>query len=132
MKKDDEARKWQQTLTNIVGKLQEPIHDVGKGLTLKGQLDATSLTLAYQVRLQAGTQYDIAMSSANGKALAPSLALTDGENNVLAEAGNPDGEPGARITYRVLRTAVYRIRATSANAGQGAFTLTVTEKKEGK
>jgi tetratricopeptide (TPR) repeat protein len=132
MKRDDEARKWQQTLSNIVGTLQEPIHDVGKGLTLKNQLDTTTKTLAYQVRLQAGTQYLIAMSSADGKALAPSVVLTDEENDVLAEAGNPGSEPSARITYRVLRTAVYRIRATSANEGQGPFTLVVQEKKEAK
>jgi non-specific serine/threonine protein kinase/serine/threonine-protein kinase len=130
MKKDDEARKWQQTLANIVGKLQGPIHDVGKGLTLKNQLDSATKTLAYQVRLQAGTQYVIAMSSADAKALAPSVVLTDENNNVLAEAGNPCGKPGARITYRVLQTAVYRIRATSANEGQGAFTLRVAQKKE--
>jgi hypothetical protein len=132
MKKDDEARKWQQTLSNIVGKLQEPIHEVGKGLTLKNQLDSTTKTLAYQVRLQAGTQYAIAMSSADGKTLAPSVALTDEENNVLAEAGNTGGKPSTRLTYRVLRTAVYRIRATSANDGQGAFTLRVAEITEGK
>jgi hypothetical protein len=84
------------------------------------------------VRLQAGTQYVIAMSSANGKALAPSVALTDEENSVLVEAGTSRGEPGARITYRALRTAVYRNRATSANDGQGAFTLRVEEKKEEK
>jgi hypothetical protein len=132
MKRDDEARKWQQTLTNIVGQLQEPIHDVGKGLTLRNQLDATTKTLAYQVRLQAGRQYVIAMSSADGKALAPSVALTDEENNVLAEAGNPRGEASARMSYCVLRAAVYRIRATSANDGQGAFTLTVAEKREEK
>jgi hypothetical protein len=127
-KKDDEARKWQQTLTNIVGKLQEPVHDVGKGLTLKSQLDATTKTLAYQVRLQAGTLYVIAMSSADGKALAPSLALTDEENMVLAVSGQSGVD--ARITYRALRTAVYRIRTTSANDGQGAFTLTVEKKEE--
>jgi serine/threonine protein kinase/DNA-binding SARP family transcriptional activator len=130
MKKDDAARKWQQTLTNIVGKLQEPIHDVGKGLTLKNHLDTTTKTLAYQVRLQAGTQYVIAMSSADGKALAPSLALTDEENNVLAESGQSGGD--ARVIYRALRTSVYRIRATSANDDQGAFTLTVARKKEEK
>jgi tetratricopeptide (TPR) repeat protein len=128
MKKDDEARKWQQALTNIVGKLQEPIHDVGKGLTLKNQLDATTKALAYQVRLQAGMQYVITMSSTDGKALIPSIALTDEENNVFAESSPSGGE--ARITYRALRTAVYRIRATSANDGQGAFTLTVETKEK--
>jgi hypothetical protein len=132
MKKDDDVRKWQQRLTHIVGQLQEPIHDVGTGLTLKNQLDAMTKTLTYQVRLQAGTQYVIAMRSADGKALAPSLALTDEENNVLAEALNSDSKPSARITYRVLRTAVYRIRTTSANDGQGAFTLTVAQKKDEK
>ncbi len=128
MKRDDEARKWQQTLTDIVGRLQEPIHDVGKGLTLKNQLDARALTLTYQVRLQAGMQYVIVMTSADGMALAPSVVLTDEENNVLAESRPSGGD--ARISYRVPRTAVYRIRATSANDGQGAFTLTVGEKRE--
>jgi hypothetical protein len=69
------------------------------------------------------------MSSADGEALAPSLALTDEENNALAESENPGGEGSARLTYRALRSAVYCIRATSANEGQGAFTLTVGEKK---
>jgi hypothetical protein len=111
-----------------VGELQEPIHDVGKGLTLNGQLDATTTTLSCKVRLQAGTLYVIEMSSADVKALASSMALTNEVNNVLAESGQFGGD--ARIVYRVLRSAVYHIRDSSANAGEGALTLTVTEKME--
>jgi tetratricopeptide (TPR) repeat protein/tRNA A-37 threonylcarbamoyl transferase component Bud32 len=130
MKKDDEASKWQQTFTNIVGKLQEPIHEVGMGLTLKGQLDATTKALAYQVRLQAGTQYVITVSRADGKALAPWTVLTDEENIVRAECVRSGSD--TRITYRAPRAAVYRVRASSANDNQRAFTLTVEEKKEEK
>jgi hypothetical protein len=128
LKKDDEANRWQETLTAIVGKLEGPIHDVGAGLTLKSQLNGKTKTLTYQVRLAAGKTYVIVMTSSAAKALEPYLLLTDEENNVLAEDDSAGGNRNARVVFRVPGTAVYRLRCTSFAGEQGAFTLSVREK----
>ncbi|HMF11829.1 MAG TPA: tetratricopeptide repeat protein [Gemmataceae bacterium] len=108
-----------------VGSVQE----VGAGLKLQGKLDAQTVVLVYEVKLSAGKTYIIDMVSPNQKALDPYLMLKDADGEHLAE--DDDGGEGlnARIIFTSARDRVYRIHATSFNAGRGAFTLTVREKK---
>jgi hypothetical protein len=125
----EEATKWRAIREREEGTRIGSVQDVGDGLKLHGKLDAQTATLVYEVRLTAGKTCVIDMVSPDQKALDPYLILKDAEGKLLAE--DDDGGDGlnARITYRVLRDGVYRIHATSFNAGRGAFTLTVREKK---
>jgi hypothetical protein len=104
------------------------VHEVGAGLEVKGQLDATTPALAYRVKLLAGKTYVIDMVSPDQKALDPFLALSDAAGKKLAE--DDDGGDGlnARIVYRAEQGGVFHIRATTFNGGSGAFTLTVRER----
>jgi serine/threonine protein kinase len=122
-----EAGKWRQEQERYLGKVVGPVHEVGTGLQLQGQLDAQTPTLAYQVKLVAGKTYVIDMISPDPKALDPYLFLLDAAGKKLAEDDDSGGGLNARIIFRVEQDGVFRILATSFNAGQGAFTLTVRE-----
>ncbi len=119
----------QKQAEQATGKLAGPVHEVGKGLRLQGQLDAQTPALLYQVKLLAGKTYDIHMVSPDTKALDPYLFLYDAAGKQLAE--NDDIAPdnlNARIVFRAPQDDTYRIEASSfRNAGRGAFTLTVRE-----
>lgn len=97
---------------------------VGKGLELTGKQDGQITALVYQVKLSAGKTYVTDMTSPNPTALDPILVLKDAAGKTLAE---DDGGLNARITFRADKDGVYRIQATSFNAGIGEFTLTVRE-----
>jgi serine/threonine protein kinase len=127
--KTDDAAKWRAILEQHEGTLVGPVHDIGDGLKLHGKLDAQSPTLVYQVKFSAGKTYVIDMISPDQKALDPFLVLKDADGQQVAEDDDSGGGLNARIIYRALRDGVYRIHATSFNAGSGAFTLTVREKK---
>jgi hypothetical protein len=109
------------------GKLLGPVHEVGKGLRLQGQLDAKTPAILYQVKFAAGKTYVIDMVSPDQKALDPYLFLFDAAGKQLAEDDDGGGGLNARIVFRAAKDGTYRIRATSCNAGRGAFTLTVRE-----
>jgi hypothetical protein len=125
--KKDEAAKWRKTLEGQVGKVIGPVHEVGNGLELRGQLDKQPPTLVYQVKLAAGKTYVIDMVSPDQKALDPYLVLTDAVGKKLAE--DDDGGDGlnARIIFRAAQPGTYRIHATTFDAGVSPFTLTVRE-----
>jgi serine/threonine-protein kinase len=127
-------RKKAEALGGQAGKVVGPIHEVGPGLKLRGQLDGPTPALVYQVKLAAGKTYVIDMVSPNPKALDPYLVLTDDAGKKLAEDDDSGGGLNARIIFRVPQDGTYRIRATSFNGGRGDFTLSVREQsqKEGK
>jgi serine/threonine protein kinase len=127
--KTDDAAKWRDVLQQHEGTLVGPVHDVGDGLTREGKLDGKTATLVYQVKLNAGKVYVIDMISPDPKALDPYLVLKTADGRYLAEDDDSGGNLNARIVYRALSDGVYRIHATSFNAGSGAFTLTVREKQ---
>lgn len=125
--KKDEAAKWRKTLEGQAGKVIGPVHEVGKGLELRGQLDKQTSSLVYQVKLSGNKSYVIDMVSPDQKALDPYLVLTDATGKKLAEDDDSGGGLNARITFRADQDGTYRIQATSFNQGVGAFTLTVRE-----
>jgi tRNA A-37 threonylcarbamoyl transferase component Bud32 len=104
-----------------------PIHEVGKGLELRGQLDGHTVQLVYRVKLAAGTTYVIDMVTPNQLLLDPYLVLTDATGKQLAEDDDSGGGLNAQITFRPEQDGPFRIVATSINYGTGAFTLTVRE-----
>jgi tetratricopeptide (TPR) repeat protein len=132
-----ERADWQRLWANVAAllkQLDEPpgkevggVHVVGKGLELRGRLDARTTDLLYQVKLQAGKTYVIDMVSPDPKALDPYLVLRDATGTKLAEDDDSGGGLNARITFRAAQDGTFRIQATSYNAGRGAFTLTVRE-----
>jgi serine/threonine protein kinase len=105
---------------------KQSVHEVGKGLELRGKLDNKTQTVVYRVKLAAGKNYVIDMVSADSKALDPYLVLTDGTGKDLAEDDDSGGGLNARINFRPDESATFRILATSFS-GVGAFTLTVRE-----
>jgi len=125
--KQDEAAGWRTEEERYTGKLVGPVHEVGAGLELMGQLNAQTPTLAYQVRFVAGKTYLIDMVSPDQKALDPYLFLHDAAGKKLAEDDDSGGGLNARIVFRAEKDGTYRIRATTFNAGRGAFTLAVRE-----
>ena len=127
--KKDDAAKWRAIHEQHEGTKVSAVHEVGNGLKLRGKLDGTTTTLVYDVKLTAGKTYVIDMVSPDRKALDPFLVLIDPDGDYLENDNDGGGGLNARITYRVVRTGVYRIRATSFDAGRGEFTLTVGEKK---
>jgi hypothetical protein len=104
-----------------------PVHEVGKGLELKGQLDGNTGELVYRVKLLAGTTYVIDMVSPNQPALDPYLVLTDAAGKHLAEDDDSGGGLNARIFFRPEQSGTFRIVATYFIPGTGAFTLTVRD-----
>ena len=44
--KKDEAAKWRKTLESLMDKVIGPVHEIGQGLELRGQLDKQTPTLA--------------------------------------------------------------------------------------
>jgi hypothetical protein len=79
------------------------------------------------VKLAAGKTYVIDMVSPNQKALDPFLVLSDAAGKKLAEDHDSGGGLNARMIFRADQDGIFRIRATTFNAGHGAFTLTVRE-----
>ena len=125
--KKEEAARWRLERERYTGKVIGPVHEVGTGLELMGKLDAQTKALVYQVKLVAGKTYVIDMVSPDQKALDPYLVLRDAASKKLAEDDDSGGGLNARIVFRAEQDGVYRIQATSFNAGNGAFTLTVRE-----
>jgi serine/threonine protein kinase len=131
--KKDETARWRSEQERYTGKLVGPVHEVGTGLELKGQLDAQTPALAYQVKFVAGKTYVIDMVSPDQKALNLYLYLHDATGKKLAEDNDSGAGRNARIVFRAEQDGTYRIGASSFNAGSGAFTLTVREQpKEAK
>ena len=94
-------------------KLVGPVHEIGQGLELRGQLDKQTPTLVYQVKLAAGKTYVIDMVSPDPKALDPYLVLTDAAGTRLAEHQKSGAGLNARITFRADQAGTYRIQATT-------------------
>jgi tetratricopeptide (TPR) repeat protein len=118
----EEVARWRKEQERYIG----PVHDVGTGLELTGQLNAQTPRLVYQVKFVAGKTYIIDMVSPDQKALDPYLVLTDAAGKKLAEDDNSGGGLNARIVFRAAHDGVYRIQATSyMSAGRGPFTLSV-------
>ena len=67
------------------------------------------------------------MVSPDQNALDTYLFLYDAAGKKLAEDDDSGGGLNARIIFHAEQDGTYRIRATSFNAGRGAFTLTVRE-----
>ncbi len=111
----------------VAGKLVGPVHEIGQGRELRGQLDRQTPTLVYQLKLAAGHTYVIDMVSPDQQALDPYLVLTDATGKKLAEDDDGGGGLNVRIVFRAEQDGTFRIQATSFNAGAGAFTLTVRE-----
>jgi serine/threonine protein kinase/Flp pilus assembly protein TadD len=128
--KKDDAAKWRAIHEQQEGTRVGPVQVVSGGLKMHGKLDGKSATLIYEVKLTAGKTYVIEMVSTDSKALDPYLMLQGADRRHLAADDDSGGDRNARINYRVARDGVYRIHATSANAGRGDFTLRVHEKKE--
>jgi hypothetical protein len=84
-----------------------------------------SVRKVYTVKLIAGKTYQIDMMSKDFDAY---LRLQDAKENDLASDDNSGGGLDARITFKCLRTGEYRIIASSALGGKGAYTLTVQQK----
>ena len=131
----DEQKAFTQLWTDAAALLKKalgPIHEIGKGLELRGQLDKRTPTLVYQVKLGAGKTYVIDMVSPDQIALDPYLVLTDATGKKLAE--DDDGGDGlnARIVFRAEQAGTFRIQATTFNAGVGDFILTVREQAKPK
>ena len=93
-------------------KLVGPVHEIGQGLELRGQLDKQTPTLVYQVKLAAGKTYVIDLVSPDQKALDPYLVLSDATGKKLAEDDDSGGGLNARITFRAAQAGTYRIHAT--------------------
>jgi tetratricopeptide (TPR) repeat protein len=127
--KKDDAAKWRAVREQHEGSKVGGVHDAGVGLKLHGKLDEKTTTLVYEVKLTAGKTYAIDMVSPNQTALDPYLLLEDADGWHLTEDDDSGGGLNARLIYRAPRDGVYRIRATSFNAGRGGFTLTVRENK---
>ena len=121
----DVAALEKKALEVPASKVLGPVHEVGQGLELRGQLDRQTPALVYQVKLAAGKSYVIDMVSPDQKALDPYLILSDAAGKKLAEDDDSGGGLNARIRFRAEKDSVYRIQATSFNGGSGAFTLTV-------
>ena len=79
------------------------------------------------MKLAAGKTYVIDMVSPDQKALDPYLVLTDAAGKKLAADDDSGGGLNARITFRAEHAGIFRIQATTFNAGVGPFTLTVRE-----
>ncbi len=122
MGNQEEAARWRKERERYSG----PLLEVGAGLELKGTLNSQLQSLTYQVTFVAGGTYVLEMVSPDQKALVPSLLLTDAVGRTLAQDNNSGGI-NARIVFRAGETGACRIRATSKNGGDGAFTLTVRE-----
>ena len=97
------------------------IHDIGKGLELRDQLNKQTPSLVYQVNLAAGKTYVIDMVSPNTQALDPFLVLTDATGKQLAEDDDSGGGLNARIVFRAEQTGDFHIHAKSfQNRGPGS------------
>jgi WD40 repeat protein/tetratricopeptide (TPR) repeat protein len=123
--KQGEADRWRKTWAGYTGTPLPAVHEVREGLTLQGRLDGQTPSLVYQVKLAAGTAYVIDLVSPDQKALDPYLVLRDATGERLAEDDDGGGGLNARLVFRPTQDGVYRLEATSFNAGSGAFTLTV-------
>ncbi len=84
-------------------KVVGPVHEVGKGLELRGQLDKQTPALVYQVKLAAGKTYVIDMVSPDQKALDPYLVLMDATGKKLAEDDDSGG--GRNAPHNLPRRA---------------------------
>jgi hypothetical protein len=76
----------------------------------------------YQVELEAGKTYQIDLTSKDFDAY---LRLLDAAGKELARDDNGGSGLDARITFQCSRKGGYRILATSALGGKGAYLLTV-------
>jgi serine/threonine protein kinase/tetratricopeptide (TPR) repeat protein len=123
----DKATRWRTEQESYTAQRAGPVHEVGTGLKLNGQLDAETTALVYQVRFVAGKIYVIDMVSPDQKALDPYLVLSGAAGKKLAEDNDGGGGFNARITFQAEQDGTYRIRTTSLKAGRGDFTLTVRE-----
>ncbi len=126
--KKNDAAKWRKTLVGMEGKQIGPVHEVGMGLQLRGQLDKEAPDFVYQVKLAAGKTYVIDMVSTDQKAVDPFLILSDANGKKLAEDEHSGGGRSARIVHRAQQAGTYRIRATTLDNGVGTFSLTVRER----
>ncbi|MBI3411980.1 MAG: PPC domain-containing protein [Planctomycetes bacterium] len=118
-----------QTL-NAGDEKKDKVHEVGKGLSIKGKLSADVKNITYKVKLQEGKTYVIDMLSPDQMALDPYLYLKDAGGKLLAE--DDDGGEGlnSKIVFECKKSGTYQIIASSfQESGIGDYTLEVAEKK---
>jgi hypothetical protein len=101
------------------------VREVGKGLDIKGELNANVKKITYQVKLVEGKTYQLDMTS---KDLDAYLILLDAMGKELAR--DDDGGEGlnSRIVFRAEKSGTYQIVATSfQESGAGPFALSIRE-----
>ena len=113
---------------------KDKVHEVGKGLTIKGKLSADVKDVVYKVKLEEGTTYVIHMHSDDQAALDPYLYLNDKEGKQLAEdddSGGGDNGLDAQIDFECKTTGTYQVVASSyQRQGTGEYVLKITPKKK--
>ncbi|MCC6417224.1 MAG: tetratricopeptide repeat protein, partial [Gemmataceae bacterium] len=125
--RQDAAAQWRKEAERFTGKLVGPVHEVGGGVTLRGQLEAQTPALVYQVKFAAGKTYVIDLVSADPKAFDPYLSLCDVAGQELAADDDGGGGRNARLIFRAAQAGTYRLGVSAFGPGRGAFTLTVRE-----
>jgi hypothetical protein len=116
------------------GKSDKKIHEVARaGLTLEGGLDKNddkdtvrqnSPCKVYQVRLAGGKTYRIDLES---KDFDTYLRLENSEGQQLARDDDGGEGTNSRLSFQAPGDGVYRFIATTFNAGEGNFRLSVRE-----
>jgi hypothetical protein len=91
---------------------------------LKDRVRTESFCKTYTYKMTGGKTYQIDLKS---RAFNAFLRLENPDGMQVADDDNSGGKLDARIVYRAPKTGDYTIYATSFDAGQGKFTLTVKE-----
>jgi len=109
------------------GKADGKVLDIGAGgLKVNGALSRDTKTITYQVRLEAGKDYVITMTSADQKKLDPFIEVRGANGTKLAEDDDGAGDLNSRLVFNAKEGGVYQIVARSfAGIGMGDFTLEV-------
>jgi hypothetical protein len=76
----------------------------------------------YAVRLEAGTAYQIDMTS---NQIDSYLVLVDDKNLLVAQDDDGGGDLNARLIFTPVRTGLYHIEAASLDMSVGNYTLTI-------
>jgi hypothetical protein len=112
-----------------IGPVLAKVHEVGSGLTLEGKLDQQTRGITYKIKLLAGKDYIIDMTSPDWDKLDPYLYLFDAKEKKIAEDDDSGGGRNAKIVTRAPATGEYQLLAASFQwRGQGPFTVIVKER----
>lgn len=92
------------------------------GQTVQGEFGPDRAAL-YRFVAARGDQIRITMDAAPGSAFEPLVILLDGEQRAVLAIASGDGGGTARLRFLVRHGGAYILRAASAAAPEGAFTL---------